>query len=152
MNNKLIRCFVFAMVLPVIGCVTTPDQQTGPVESNGELAEPGKRRTEDSMPDEPAQEPILAREIQQQEPELAAVKYLLDQAQKALDNFEVDRASALSDRALQIDRKSPRAYLVLAQIQSLKKKPEQARVIARQGLLYTPENSLVGQQLLALTQ
>lgn len=144
----LLASLVFA------GCSSV---QKAPPLSERDLPDAGavpedQRPSSEQEVEAPAKAPVLARDVEEKEPELAAVTYLLDQAEEALANNEPDRAGALSDRAIQIDRKSPRAYLIMALSHLAENKLDHAIASARQGLLYTSEKSEVGQKLKALIQ
>ena len=92
------------------------------------------------------------RDIASEINESDAVSYLLNEAERALDNKEIDRAIALADRAIQVERKSPRAYLILAQAYYAENKLGLVVELAKQGLLYAAENSPVGKKLLRLSR
>lgn len=146
--NSLFFALCFSVMLVFSGCSSVPDiEENTKVDSPAEQEGNAVEGTTEENVKPPPQSPVLAREIKDQQPELDAVKYLLDQALQALENNETERAIALSDRALKVDRKSPRAYLVLAQAYYLEKRSDRARITARQGLLYTSAGSFIGRQL-----
>jgi len=153
MSDRPIRSFVLiSTLLFFAGCTTAPDLPEEPVSNrSGETHGDSSEQQETSI-EPPAHAPVAVRELEETETELPAVAYLLNQAEVALNKNESDRASALSARALQIDRKSPRAYLVLAQAYRLEGDLSRATASARQGLLYVSENSEIGRQLKELIQ
>ena len=148
---------IFVCGLLIASCASVPNVLERPDAGSAateESAESASEARDKATPvgKTPAHAPVIAREIERQEPELEAVKYLLNQAEDALENSETGRAGALLNRVLQIDRKSPRAYLVLAKVFYLEENPGQAKVTAQQGLLYTSRYTPVGRQLTKLAQ
>lgn len=77
-----------------------------------------------------------------------AVVHLLDRAEQAVSRDELSLAEALADRALRIQRTAARGYLILATVQLDNGNLRRASDLARQGLLYTPENSMMESKLL----
>ena len=151
MLNRLIRTFALASFLFLASCATAPNIFEGTLGDTEPDAEVGTA-TDEQKPEvaDSGQAPVSVRSLDREELELPAVAYLLDQAEDALINNDLDRAAALSDRALQIERKSARAYLIIARAHQLGNNLRSALSSARQGLLYTTENSFVGRQLTAL--
>lgn len=146
LHHTFFALFVSALLL-LSGCASSPkspsQSDTAKQQTNEELVVSPKP----SHTEKPAQAPVIARDMDRQPEELEAVTYLLDQAQLALKGLNAERASALSMRALQIERKSPRAYLILAQSYLVQKKSDLSKATAKQGLLYAPRQSLLGQKL-----
>lgn len=138
------------------GCSSLPAESAPHTDESGTAEGTVTSGAEDNSKQDkqglPPQAPVVARELPKQPAELEAVTYLLDQAQLALDNADADKANALSTRALKIDRKSPRAYLVLAESYLVQKKRALARSTAKQGLLYAAKNSVIGRQLQQLAK
>ncbi len=73
----------------------------------------------------------------------SAVSSLVEQAQVEYQLADFTRAIALAERALRINRRSPEAYLVLAQSYWQQSLSEQARQFAKKGLRYSEQDSEV---------
>jgi len=149
-------------MLGLWGCVSAPTTPSRPpplvsghIEQQQQEVIDAVILEDENVSKEPPQTPVLARDLSREkrkEEELPAVAYLLNQAQSALDKNEFNQAAALADRALQIDRKSSRTYLILALVEAYNGRPNLVRQLAKQGLLYTSPNSSIGRQLSALVK
>ena len=85
----------------------------------------------------------IAREAEDFSGEIEAVRFILDQAEQSLNVEDYRKALSLTERALRIQAKAPRAYLIAAQSYRQQGEAEQARNIAKQGLLYaSPRTTL----------
>ena len=153
--EKLILC---CLTLAFVGCTSgAGNKGDHGSENNNSAIEKETSVSQSEASDttnttEPSGAPVLVRDIASEINESDAVSYLLNEAERALDNKEIDRAIALADRAIQVERKSPRAYLILAQAYYAENKLGLVVELAKQGLLYAAENSPVGKKLLRLSR
>lgn len=144
-NSTLFRTAALALfaLFLLLGCTSSQRIPDASEESPQNGVEGGGQET--SVPTElPPDGAVAVREIEAVQVELAAVKYLLDSAQEALLNNQLDRAEAVANRALKIDRRAARAYLVKAEAQYRLENYQQSLVTAEQGLIYAPSDSNIG--------
>ena len=144
MNTKLAIAYVLFYVFAIAGCssVTTTDQPQGSV--NDGYADQEENIGVANMPG------LSVIDRNQIPDESEAVKYLLDSAEQAIRADDYSRAQSLADRALRIERRSARAYLVFAEVQHRTGNIGGALDFARQGLAYASEDSDVGQELVKI--
>lgn len=155
------RILFFAVFLFIIAGCSTTSQFPAPASDKGEeVTSPYESdvldsATESIQKEMPSKTPVTARDLDQDhsaQQELPAVSYLLNLAENALEEEDFEKANALADRALKIERKTARAYLILALVQDRQGSIQRAYSLAKQGLLYTSEKTDVGKGLVALTK
>lgn len=73
--------------------------------------------------------------------------YLLDEAENSFQRENYEKARGQSERALTLEPTAARAYLILARIEIIEARPEQAAEMARQGLASSSDSDEVFEQL-----
>ena len=148
---SFVKPFLLFGILLAAGCSTVPSTQHPQQPSQQSPQSGPQSQTSDKAPAaepaSPPSAPVAVREVARKEPEPEAVAYLLDQSQSELNRARYVQAQVLAERALRIDRKAARAYLLLAKIHKASGDLVRAKQFARQGLLYVDSGSSVGRAL-----
>lgn len=95
---------------------------------------------------------VTAQRVEEIQRESPAIVYLLDQAEQALLAKDYVTAGSLADRALRLDRTAARAYLVGAQVLFEQGHIQMGLNLAKQGVLYSSEDSRDGRFLRQLVR
>lgn len=135
--NK-VTCFALFVSFVITGCATAPTNDEREPDANATINSP--TGASGSRSDVSTRVP-RADEQSDVEPENAAVTFLLNSAEGAIEENEHAKAQALVDRALRIQRTAARAYLVAARIQMEQGDEFEAQNLARQGVVYALDGS-----------
>lgn len=144
--NQCIKIFLLGAIV-TSGCSSVPEQPAPVVVSQPAVV------VADPVPDVPPRAPQVPVAAEPVDPVVGtnpAIDSLVDQGWRYIQQREYERAIAVGERALRIDRYDPRVYLILAQTYRLQGDLPLSRQYAQRGLAVADSRSDVYRQLQAL--
>lgn len=149
MKRNLLIIAVFFIATQLVGCASSVHRDTpAPVIDRT----PPTPVPETKQPEKPVEPPVIPQAVPQTQapapaPSSKAVTSLVDQARAQYKAKNYQAAVATAERALKIDRRSPEAYLVLAQSYVQMANNQLAIQFVQQGIRYAQAGSDLAQTL-----